>query len=185
MKIKECYADNVEFGTVQIHLTVEGMKEPLTLAEKLDSLVGEEVDIKAEKHRNKRSLNANSYFHVLCGKIADAVGSSKDEVHNLMLARYGQYLRDKDGNIVFLLMPETIEYEKESEIHLKPTGKYEERNGMRYAWFAQMKPSHEYNTKEMALLIDGIVSEAKELEIEVLSPEKIKRMEATYGKGIN
>ena len=36
----------------------------------------ENIDIILKKHRNKRSLDANAYFHVLCGKIAEVL-----EVH--------------------------------------------------------------------------------------------------------
>lgn len=177
MKLEKFEADNVDLGTVILHLTLSPLRDSLQLGDKLNGLVGQEIDIDVKKHREKRSLNANSYFHVLCGKIADALDSSKDEVHNLMLQRYGQYARNKDGNIIFLLVPDTEDYAKDPEIHLKPTGKSEDRNGMTYYWYAKMKPSHEYNTQEMAKLIDGTISEAKELGIEVLPPDEIKRME--------
>ena len=49
-----------------------------------------EFDLSIKRHRNKRSLDANAYFHVLCGKIADKIGSSKIEVKNRMIALYGQ-----------------------------------------------------------------------------------------------
>lgn len=176
MIIKEVYSDNIDLGTAQLHLKMP-MNDAFALGEKLNSLVGEEIDIAVDKHRKKRSLNANSYFHVLCGKIAEALGSSKDEVHNLMLQRYGQYARDKNGNIVFMLVPGSEDYSKDPEIHLKPTGKSEDRNGRTYYWYAKMKPSHEYNTKEMATLIDGTISEAKELDIETLTPDEIERLE--------
>lgn len=181
MVLKNFTADNVDLGTVTITLTLSPLQDALKFGESLNKLVGEKVDIKADKHREKRSLNANSYERVLEGKIADVIGSSKDEVHNMMLARYGQYMRDKDNNIVFCLMPASVEYEKEDEIHLKPTGRTEDRNGMKYCWFAQMKPSHLYDTKEMAILIDGVISEAKDLDIEVLSPDEIKRMVGENG----
>ena len=182
MKILNVEAENIELNKVHVHMVLEGMQDALKCAQTLHDLEGEEVDITAEKHRKKRSLSANSYFYVLCGKIADTIDSSKDEVHNLMLARYGQYLRDSNGLVVWVMYPDSMDYLKESELHLKPTGKYEDRGGVKYAWFAQMKPSHEYNTQEMAKLIDGVVSEAKELGIETLSPDELQRMKAAYGK---
>lgn len=183
MVLKDFVAENVDLGTVTLILKLSPLQEALKLAERLENLTDEKIDINIDKHREKRSLNANAYERVLEGKIADVLGTSKDEVHNLMLARYGQYMRDKDNNIVFCLMPASIEYEKETEIHLKPTGRTEDRNGMPYCWFAQMKPSHEYDTKEMAILIDGVISEAKDLDIETLSPDEIKRMVETNGQG--
>lgn len=178
MKLLETYADNVEIGKVQIHITLQGMKEALKLAEALGNLQGEDITIRADKVRQRRSLNANAYFYELCGKIAEYIDSSKDEVHNKMLRRYGQYLRDKDGNIVFYLLKADTDYEKFETLHLKPTGASEERNGVMYAWYAVMRPSHEYDSREMAKLIDGTVSEAKELGIETLSENEIRRIES-------
>lgn len=178
MKLLKAYADNVEIGTVQIHITVQGLKDALQTAEKFVKLQGEDITLKVEKARQRRSLNANAYFYELCGKIADATDSSKDEIHNRMLCRYGQYLRDKDDNIVFYMLKADADYEELQTLHLKPTGKTEDRNGTMYAWFAVMKPSHEMDSREMAKLIDGTVSEAKDLGIEVLSDNEIKRMES-------
>ena len=178
MKLVDVVAENVEFNKVDIHLVIDGMQDALKVAQKLSDLVGNDIDLDAKKHRQKRSLNANSYERVLEGKIADALDSSKAEVHNLMLSRYGQYQLDKGGNVVYLLVPESAHVEKEEEIHLKPTGHGEIKNGVQYFWYAQMKPSHEYNTQEMAKLIDGVVSECKELGIETMSDDEIRRLES-------
>ena len=178
MKLEKCEAENVQFGKVDVLLTLDGMQDALKCAEKLNSLVGEEITLTAEKKRQKRSLNANSYLRVLEGKIADVIGADKNEVHNDMLCRYGQYTLDEDGNIVYCLYRQDIDYRGYESLHLKPTGHTERKGNIDYQWYAVMKPSHEYNTKEMASLIDGVVSEAKELDIETLSPDEIKRLES-------
>ena len=178
MKLENVGVENVELNKTNIHITLCGLQDAMKLAESLNRLVGEDVVIKCDKARKKRSLNANSYERVLEGKIASALDSSKDEIHNLMLARYGQYERDANGNIVFLLMPASLDTSKDPEMHLKPTGHCEQKNGADYYWYAKMKPSHEYNTQEMAKLIDGVISEAKELDIEVLSDDELRRIEA-------
>ena len=42
-----------------------------TLPSDIDALTGcDALDITAKRHREKRSLSANAYFHVLCTKIA-------------------------------------------------------------------------------------------------------------------
>lgn len=178
MRLVDLVAENVELNKVDIHIVVEGMKEALQTAQKMSGLKGSDIDLDVKKHRQKRSLNANSYERVLEGRIADALDSSKTEIHNLMLSRYGQYQTDKDGNIVYLLVPESVNVDKEEELHLKPTGHGEIKNGTQYFWYIQMKPSHEYNTQEMAKLIDGVVSECKELGIETLSEDEIRRLES-------
>lgn len=43
-----------------------------------------------------------------------------------------------------------------------------------------LRGSHDYDTKEMSTLIDGVVSEAKELGIETMTPDRIKEMMAAY-----
>ena len=47
-------------------------------------------DLKIEKHRNKRSLDANNYAWHLINEIANALRMSKEEVYLQMLKSYGQ-----------------------------------------------------------------------------------------------
>ena len=47
-----------------------------------------------------------------------------------------------------------------------------------------LKGSSEYDTKEMSHLIDGLVSECKEMGIETLPPEELERMMAAYDRKI-
>ena len=184
MKLIDVISENIELNKIDIHIVVEGYQEALRYAETLDKLKGEEIDLDAKKHREKRSLNANNYFYQLVGKIADKLDASKDEIHNRMLARYGQYMKDGD-KIVFCLYPADIDYKNQSEVHLKPTGHFETRKGVQYEWFAVMRGSHTYDTQEMAKLIDGVVSECRDLDISVLTPDEIKRMVGNYGQPQN
>ena len=41
--------------------------------------------------------------------------------------------------------------------------------------------SSTYDTKEMSVLIDGIVSECKDLDIEVLPPDELQKIKETWG----
>ena len=47
-------------------------------------------DVKITKHREKRSLNANSYLWKLVTEIGNALSKSKEEVYLQMLIDYGQ-----------------------------------------------------------------------------------------------
>ena len=49
-------------------------------------------DVKITEHRNKRSKNANSYMWELVGKMADVLGSGKEEIYLQELKKYGQSL---------------------------------------------------------------------------------------------
>lgn len=180
MRIISVEAEGIELNKLHLHLVLEGMQDGLKLGQNLHDLEGQEIDFAVKKHREKRSLNANSYERVLEGELADALGTSKAEVHNEMLARYGKYKRDAEGNIVFNLAPASVDYSKEETRHYKATGRREERNGIIYYWYVEMQPSHEYDTKAFAQLLDGVISECRDMGLEVLSEDEIKRMESAY-----
>ena len=53
-----------------------------------------DVDVEIRKHRKTRSKNANAYFHLLVGKIAEARGLGIEEVKVMLNTDYGTYARD-------------------------------------------------------------------------------------------
>lgn len=52
--------------------------------------------------------------------------------------------------------------------------------GKEFTHYRIFKGSSEYDTREMAVLIDGIISEAKDLDIETLSPAEIQRLKEMW-----
>ena len=123
-------------------------------------------------HKEKRSLDANAYFHVLVGKIAQVINSSNTEVKNRLIRDYGQYEFINDKIPTYIVNADFVdEMLNREDIHFKHIGWDGDRARM-----AVMRGSHTYNTAEMSHLIDGTVSEAKELGIETLPPEELKRM---------
>lgn len=75
-----------------------------------DKLHQEKVlDVEIKKHREKRSLSANAYFHVLCNKISAETGESEDAVKRRLVVSYGALARDKDGKPVGLKLPPTVD----------------------------------------------------------------------------
>lgn len=136
------------------------------------------LQVKIEPIRAKRSLNANAYHYKLCGDIAKVINSTAEDVHRQLMIDYGTPMEDKDGLPMFTLL---MSDPKETGIYVRPTGQIEPRKGKNYQWYVIIKPSHLYNTKEMSVLIDGTVSEAKELEIETMTPDEIDRMKQQWG----
>ena len=123
-----------------------------------------------KEHKEKRSLNANAYAWSLITKIADALRTSKEECYLEMLKRYGQ------SEIVSAL----------SQIDVSGYFKYYEPlatatlQGKEFTHYKIYKGSSEYDTREMSILIDGIVSEAKELGIETIPPKEIERLKTMW-----
>jgi hypothetical protein len=127
----------------------------------------EKLAINIDKWRDKRSTEANAYAWVLIGKIADCVGASKDEVYLEMLKRYGQTFVSKIQNEKVELFKRKEKYWQEHET-LEPEEKAQ--------YFRVWVGSSDYNTEEMSIFINGIVSEAEELDIETKTPSQIAEM---------
>lgn len=132
--------------------------------------------ILAVKYKQKRSLDANAYAWVLMTKIANHsdISSSKEEVYEQMLQKYGTFYEDEDGYI-------TITVKKSVDMS-KVDGhwKFIKDNG-KFASYLMIKGSSEYDTAEMSHFIDRIVEEAKELGIETATPDELERMKQEWG----
>ena len=131
-------------------------------------------------HKEKRSLSQNSYYWVLIGKVADKLRISKSRLHNDMLRHYGQRMIVDDKPVI-VYIPDTEESENaamESDtVHLKMTSSVlEGNNGITYRAYVMMRGSHDYISSEMAVLVSGIVQEAKQLGIETLTPMELEQM---------
>ena len=116
------------------------------------------------KWRPKRSLNANAYLWVLSTKIATALNTTKDEIYEQMLKRYGVYYKDDDGYVVVTVKSD-VDMRK-VEGHWRFCGGSSDG---RFHSYMLLKGSSEYDSIEMAKLLDGVISEAKELGIETES----------------
>lgn len=148
--------------------------------EVLNGLADKDLVIDASIRKGKRSLSANSYFHVLVGKIADSQTISKAKAKNILISKYGQPQLLDDGSPMVYKTNAPVEYMMEQEaIHAIPV-KYSEEQGKEVVFYKIYRGSSTYNTEEMSKLIDGTVADAKELGIETLSPSEIARMKALW-----
>lgn len=150
----------------------------------IDKIKDKLLRITVKLWRDKRSLDANSYYWVLLSRLAEVVGISKPRAHNLMLRKYGQNLVI-DSQIAFLVIPDTEEAEEtalEAEsFHIRPTSQVKQgKDGKMYRTYTVLAGSSTYDTKEMSELINGLVSECKEQGIETLTPDELARMMKDY-----
>ncbi|MGO5051448.1 hypothetical protein ACTQ6A_02855 [Lachnospiraceae bacterium LCP25S3_G4] len=140
----------------------------------------DKLNIEFKKYTQKRSLNANAYFHVLVGKIADVLRASKPSIKNNLLNKHGQ-LEIVDGKLQNFIVRDDIDVSEYEEVHLRPTSHTKEMaDGQVYRVYYLVRGSHTYNTEEMSILIDGTVSEAKELGIETYTPDQIERLKRQW-----
>lgn len=142
-----------------------------------DSLKDKKLRIELKIYREKRSLDANSYFHVLVGKISEALTISKAKAKNILICKYGQPQLLPDGSIMIYKSNAPVEFMAELEnIHSIPVKFLDDAT-----FYKIYRGSHTYDTKEMALLIDGTVADAKELGIETLTPEELRQTKERWG----
>ena len=145
--------------------TIEKIKQKLFLLDK-----DKQYDVEIKVHREKRSLNANSYCWKLCTEIASAINSDKDSVYLLMLKRYGV------SDLVAMLNKINIEdYFKYYDV---------ESRTEKYTWYKIYKGSSKYDTKEMSVLLNGIVSECKEMGIPTKEDLEINSLIDEWKKGM-
>lgn len=116
--------------------------------------------------KEKRTLSQNSYYWQLVSKLASALGTSKDELHEQLIRRYST--RD------FIPIP----YNKEPERYFdyydySSTIKLGENI---YKSYIVYTPSRKMNKAEFSVLLDGLISECKECDIETLTPEQIANL---------
>lgn len=144
-------------------------------ASSLEEYTDKELSVQIKKYSPHRTLSQNDYFHVLCEKMAKVLRVSLNEVKNQMIADYGQVNRLEDGSLDWSVKPSTFNWLK-SVNHYQPTDRYVMDKGQRCPVYIVMRGSHTYDTQEMTVLIDGTISEAKELGIETATPDELARM---------
>lgn len=161
-------------GQFQITFSVN---EPSAIKE-VDNIKDiEKLSIKVVKYRQKRSLDANAYCWAIMTKIANhpEVKSSKEEIYEEMLQKYGFLYKDDEGYITMTVRAD-VDIRK-----VQGHWKFYKSNG-KFASYLMIKGSSEYNTAEMAHFIDMVVQEAKELDIETATPDELARMKAAWGE---
>ena len=146
-----------------------------------DAMKGD-LRIRAVRWRERRSLDSNAYYYVLCTKIADKLRSSLTEVCNDMIADYGQpMLAGADSEkLQTVALLDSVDWKKLGAMHLRPTTDRWVLGESVYQVYIVMRGSHTYNTAEMTALINGVVEEAKRLGIETATPEEQERMLALW-----
>lgn len=125
---------------------------------------GKTLQITISESKNKRSLDENAYFHVLVGEIAKKLHTSIDEVKRKMVFSYGV-------SAFIAIQPKGEDITK-----LWNYAQYLDDLDDGSQRFILYKATHEMNTAEMARLIEGTISEAKELGIQTETPEELAKM---------
>ncbi|MBR6608804.1 MAG: hypothetical protein IKK99_01150 [Oscillospiraceae bacterium] len=157
-----------------VEITLEGNQ-----AADIEKYKGKPIDLALKQYRKGRSLDANGYFWVLAGKLAEAVRTSKEDV-------YRAYIKEIGGNYdVVCVQDRAVESLVEGW----------SRNGL--GWIAETTPSKlkgctnvllytgssEYDTGQMARLIELAVQDCMTLGIETKTPTEIDNLLSLWERG--
>lgn len=138
-----------------------------------EALKDGKVDIAIKKHHNHRSDRANRYFHALVNKLAQVNGTSDEEVKFTLNLKYGTVETEPDGTVSAVILPATVDPTK---YHKYPKCyKTAEVNGTLCNFYKFYKHTSLLNSVEMAHLLDGTISDCKELGIETDTPEELEK----------
>jgi len=124
-----------------------------------------------KEYKNKRSNDANAYFHVLVNQLARYYNIADDEMKIRMNLDYGTVARFEDGRIKGCKVPEGTnikDFYKYSKWY-----KTDQEGNDCYIFY---KATHELNTTEMSQLIKGVVQECQDIGIETKSKKEIESL---------
>ena len=135
------------------------------------------VSAKLEIWREKRSLDANALFWSCISSLSTELRTDKWETYLMMLKRYGQFT-------YVCVAQKAVEAVKRQWRECEVIGDVE-INGKPAVQLLCYYGSSTYCSKEFSCLIDGVISEMKELGLETPIPEDVKRSmeewEKTHG----
>lgn len=129
-------------------------------------------DVKISEYSDKRTKTMNSYYWVLVSQLANVLRTSKEELHAELLKRYSQ--RDYISLLANINPRDYFPY-----YEYKNTFKHNNNTFKSYLVF---KRSSDMNKHEFSILLDGLISECKEVGINTMTPEEIAKLRYIEGE---
>lgn len=161
-KIQSVQAD---WKSGKILLTLELNEKPTDEIDELSQV--EKLSIKIKRWFKKRSLDANALMWACLGELAMALNTDKWSLYLLMLKRYGQYT-------YICVKPNAVESMKKQWRECEEVGKID-INGDEAVQLLCYFGSSTYNSKEFSVLLDGIISEMKDVGIPTPTSQEMQR----------
>jgi len=136
--------------------------------EDLHELTDKELSITFKKYTKRRSLDANALLWAVLGELAAALHTDKWELYLLMLKRYGKYT-------YVTLKPEAVEDFKQMYRECEIVGEADDR-----VCLICYIGSSTYSKDEFSRLLDGVISEAKEVGLKLKASTEIEELYAQW-----
>lgn len=141
----------------------------------LDSFLPNMVDairdvclrLSIKKWKEKRSLDANSFYWVLNSKMALALHTSPEELHEALLQRYGLLDSDGEGHISITVRSKVDMSRIDGHWKL-----YKVSRDGKWKSYLRIRGTSEYDTAEMSYFLERVIEEAQELGIDTETPNQ-------------
>lgn len=169
MRIKYIEAKPVNGGFTRLNIVVD--RNIKDVYKTVSEAVSKPYNCILEPVKEKRTLTANAYYWVLVDKLKAVLRTDTRSLHRELLARYGETATDSQGTPILFRMAQDIKPSELGNIYIDAIGT---QDG--YVTYRVLKGSHEMTKQEFARLLDGLISECKEADIEVLPDEELKRL---------
>lgn len=141
--------------------------ETVELPDIFDKTRDKGLNLEIKQHRNHRSKDANALLWECIGRLAMALRADKWDIYLLMLKRYGQYTYIVvPPNAVEMVARQWRECEVIGDINING------RDGVQMLCYYG---SSTYDTKQFSILLDGVISEMKEIGLTTPTSEDMRR----------
>lgn len=132
-----------------------------------DKTMDKELTVEIKQFREGRSKDANALLWACLGEIAATIRADKWDIYLQMLKRYGTYT-------YVCVIPEAVEMVKEQWRESEVIGKVN-INGRESVQMLCYYGSSHYDTKQFGILLDGVISEMKEMGLQTPTSEQMRR----------
>lgn len=130
---------------------------------------------KLEEYKEKRSKDANAYFHLLVNKLARHYSMSDKDMKIKMNLDYGTIATDKNNKTLGCKVPNGTDMKAFYEY--AKWYKEDETGNDCYIFY---KRTHELNSLEFSQLLNGVVEECRHAGIETLDERELKHLIDSY-----
>ena len=125
------------------------------------------LNITIKQYREGRSKDANALLWACLGEIASVLRADKWDIYLQMLRRYGQYT-------YICVPPQAVDMIRKQWRECEDIGKVN-INGREAVQLLCYYGSSTYDTQQFSVLLDGVISEMKEMGLQAPTSEEMRR----------
>ena len=162
-----------DWNTEQLQV-VFTVNEPSAIDSILAMQKCEKLSIKAVRFKTRRSTDANAMLWKCLGEMAAALTADKWDIYLKMLKRYGKFT-------YICVHPSAVESVKKQWRECEEVGEIK-INGQKAIQMLCYYGSSTYDTQEFSVLLNGVISEMREMGLPVPTTERMQHALEEWGK---